>query len=200
MKTLYSRLSAAPAAILRGLACAFVFVVVFAAVHRPGPPADPAPPELTPLRAHAAVVSTAPEQAKPNGEKLYLTRCMSCHQANGQGIPGTFPPIDGSEWVTGDKGRIVRVVLHGLSGEIMVGGAKYNGAMPGWGSFMNDAEVAALITYTRQAWGNDADEVTAAEVKAVRAAHADRKQPWTAAEFEKPQNLGIPGQSSAGSK
>lgn len=200
MQTPVPRPRTLSSALVRAAVCAFVFVGVFAAVHQP----DPAPKvetDVQPVVAHASYdLPEAVRQAKPNGEKLYLTRCMSCHQATGQGVPGTFPPLVDSEWVTGDEGRIVRVILHGLSGEIMVGDKKYNGAMPGWGTFMNDAEVAALVTYVRNAWGNEASEVSAAQVKAVRAAHADRKKAWTAAELEQPANIGIPGQKSGGSK
>lgn len=188
MQTPSSRPRSALRLIARVLLCTFVFAGVFAAIHQPAPPS--ALPD--------ARVASASPQPEPNGEKLYLTRCMSCHQMNGQGVTGTFPPLDGADWVTGDKGRLVRVVLHGLSGEIMVNKTKYNGAMPGWGTFMSDAEVAALTTYVRGAWSNDASKVTADEVKAIRAAYPDRKQPWKAAELEQPENLGVPGQESEG--
>lgn len=121
--------------------------------------------------------------APPDGQQVYMTRCMSCHQVNGQGISGVFPPLDKSDWVTGDKERLIKVVLHGLSGPIDVNGVKYSGAMPPWGTFLKDDETAALLTYIRTSWSNKADKVTPEEVAKVRAATADRKKPWTAAEL-----------------
>lgn len=112
---------------------------------------------------------------------------------NGQGVPGVFPPLDGSEWVTGDKGRLTRVILHGLTGPIEVDGVKYTGAMPPWGGFMSDEEVAALSNFIRNSWSNEAEEeLTVADVAAVRAAHTDRKKPWTEDELAEKANCGIP--------
>lgn len=122
-------------------------------------------------------------QAAPDGEKVYLTRCMSCHQVNGQGMANVFPPLDGSDWVTGSKERLVRVILHGLTGPIEVNGVAFSGAMPPWGSFMTDAEVAAVSTYIRASWTNDADALTEEEVAAIRTATSDRKAPYTAEEL-----------------
>lgn len=140
----------------------------------------------------SGISADAVDQSTPSGEKVYLTRCMSCHQMNGAGVANVFPPLDGSEWSTGDKGRFVRVILHGLTGTIEVKGVQYAGAMPPWGSFMTDEEIAAVGTYVRSSWSNDADELTAAEVAAVRAATADRKGPYTAEELADPANQGIP--------
>jgi mono/diheme cytochrome c family protein len=117
---------------------------------------------------------------------------MACHQANGKGIPGTFPPLDGTEWVRAEKGRLIRIVLHGMMGPATVQGVRYNGAMPPWGTFLNDEEAAAVLTYVRTAWSNRADAVTPQEVAAVRAATKDRKNPWTHAELSRPENAVIP--------
>lgn len=128
-----------------------------------------------------------------DGEKIYVTRCMSCHQMDGTGISGVFPPLIGSEWVEGDKGRLIRLVLHGMMGEIEVNGVKYSGAMPPWKSFLNDEEMAAVLTYIRSAWSNEGAPVTAQEVAAVRAATADRNDSWTVEELSQKANQGIPG-------
>ncbi len=130
--------------------------------------------------------------AAPDGQQLYLSRCMSCHQMNGQGVPGVFPPLVGTDWVTGDKGRLARIVLHGISGEVTVNDQVYSGAMPPWGGFLKDDEIAAILTYIRASWSNEADAVTAEEVARVRAATNARKQPWTAKELAEPANQGIP--------
>lgn len=130
----------------------------------------------------------------PDGKKIYVSRCMSCHQTNGQGISGVFPPLDGTEWVVGDKGRIIRIVLHGMMGETTVQGKVYSGAMPPWGTFLDDAQVAAVVTYIRSSWSNEAAAVTAEEVALVREATKERKTPWTEKELNQEANLGIPGQ------
>lgn len=137
--------------------------------------------------------------ADEDGAEIYMTRCMSCHQMNGRGIAGVFPPLTGTEWVMGDKGRLIRIVLHGLTGEIDVEGETYSGAMPPWKSFLNDEQMAALLTYIRSSWGNEAPEVTVAEVAKVRAATEERREPWTQDELAKAENQGIPGQPAAGS-
>jgi mono/diheme cytochrome c family protein len=128
-----------------------------------------------------------------DGEQIYMSRCMSCHQINGQGIPGVFPPLDGTEWVKSDKGRLIRIVLDGLTGETTVQDVVYSGAMPPWKAFLTDEEIAAVLTYVRNAWSNEAPAVTAQEVAAVRKATADRKESWTEAELEEEENQGIPG-------
>lgn len=132
-----------------------------------------------------------------DGKQVYMTRCVSCHQTNGKGISGVFPPLDGSEWVVDDKGRLVRIILNGLTGEIEVDGTTYSGAMPPWGMHLSDAEVAALSTYIRTSWSNDTTEVTTEEVKKVREAVQDRKNPWTAKELKQEAHSGIPGVEQA---
>lgn len=143
-----------------------------------------------------AVVSTEPTHpiAVEDGAEIYMTRCMSCHQMNGGGVPGVFPPLTETEWVTGDKGRLIRIVLNGMTDQIEVNGETYSGAMPPWGSFLDDEQMAELLTYMRTSWGNDAEEVVPEEVRNVREAVADRSEPWTAEELGEPTNQGIPGE------
>jgi mono/diheme cytochrome c family protein len=135
----------------------------------------------------------APYSQDEDGKQLYMTRCMSCHQMNGQGISGVFPPLAGTEWVVGDKGRLIRIVLGGVAGEITVQDVVYSGAMPPWNTFLNDEQIAAILTYIRSDWGNKAGAVKPEEVAAIRAATADRTQAWTEAELEEEANMGIPG-------
>lgn len=123
--------------------------------------------------------------AQPDGKKIFANTCAACHQANGVGVPEKYPPLAGSEWVTGDEARLVRVVLHGLTGEVEVAGETVSGAMPPWGPSLKDAEIAAVLTYVRSAWGNNASPVSASTVAQVRAATASRETPWTAAELAK---------------
>ncbi len=127
------------------------------------------------------------------GEDVYLTRCMSCHMVDGRGIAGVFPPLIGTEWVSGDKGRLIRVVLDGVSGPMEVQGMTYGGVMPGWKAFLSDEEVAAVLTYIRESFGNEASAVTEEEVSVVRDATKARSKPWTTDELNQAANQGIPG-------
>ena len=117
------------------------------------------------------------------GAQIYTSRCASCHQFNGLGMGQEFPPLANTDWVTGNKGRLIRVVLGGLSGEIEVNNSTYSGAMPPWGDFLDDRQVATLLTYIRSSWGNDASPVSPEEVAAVRVASQNRDQMWTEEEL-----------------
>lgn len=109
----------------------------------------------------------APDSVLAAGTKVYNQYCLVCHQANGSGVPNLYPPLAKSDWVQGDKERIINVVLKGLSGEIQVNGQSYNQVMPAH-NFLSDADIAATLTYVRQSFGNQADAVSAAEVKDLR--------------------------------
>jgi len=112
-----------------------------------------------------------------NGAEVF-TRCAACHQATGQGMPGTYPPLAGSEWLLNNPEVPIRIVLHGLQGAITVKGATFNNAMTPFAEQLSDAEIAAVLTYERSSWGNSASAVTAEQVKAVRAATASQTTPW----------------------
>ena len=145
------------------------------------------------LNSSSYTSEPSPSVVNEDGAEIYMTRCMSCHQMNGRGVPGVFPPLDETDWVNGEKGRLIRVVLDGLMGEIKVGDETYSGAMPPWRSFLDDEQMAALLTYLRSAWSNDASEVTPGEVASVRAATEERRDPWTEAELQEAANTAIPG-------
>ena len=113
--------------------------------------------------------------AQADGAKLYA-QCAGCHQANGQGIPGAFPPLAGhvAEILSKQGGRefLIQVMLWGLQGSTEVKGMKYNGAMPGFNG-LKDEEIAAILNHIATAWGDDKKvqgfkPFTAAEVKALR--------------------------------
>ena len=114
--------------------------------------------------------------------------CVTCHQPTGLGQPGVFPPLADSDWVLGKKDRIIKVSMYGLMGEIEVNGVKYNGAMvpPGMpmGS-LSDQQIADVLTYIRNDWGNSATAVSVEEVAHVRSKIGERgaMQMWTAAEL-----------------
>ena len=115
--------------------------------------------------------------------------CVTCHQPTGQGVPLAFPPLAGSGWVKGDKERLIKISLFGLMGEIEVNGVKYNGAMPAPGTppgSLTDQQIADVLTFIRNSWGNSASAVSALEVQAVRDSLKDRPtmQMWTEAELK----------------
>lgn len=104
--------------------------------------------------------------------------CITCHQADGKGLPiSGFPPLNGTKWVTGSEDRLIKVVLKGLHGPMEVNGTKFPGQVPmtPFEGMMNDEEVAAVLTYVRNAFGNKASAVTPEKVKAVRAASRGQK-------------------------
>lgn len=109
-----------------------------------------------------------------DGKAVYTTRCSSCHQSTGMGLPGAFPPLKDSEWVTGSATVPVNIVLRGLQGEIEVQGSTYNGVMPSFASQLTDDEIAALLTYVRTDFGGLSDASVDAEmVSEVREAKSD---------------------------
>jgi mono/diheme cytochrome c family protein len=144
--------------------------------------------EYTPVASTQAPVPPqgATSGGAGSGEQLYQ-RCVTCHQANGQGLAGAFPPLAGSEYATANKAAVpIQVVLHGLQGPITVKGAQYNGVMPAYGTGieMSDDEVAAVLTYVRTAWGNKASAITAQQVAAERERKRSTSGAMTAAELK----------------
>ncbi len=112
------------------------------------------------------------------GQRLYQTYCQTCHQADGLGRPGVYPPLRGTEWVTGDEGRLIRLVLHGVQGPMTIGGVTYNNLMPPQ-RFLSDDQIAAVLTFVRAEYGGGASAITPEAVAAVRAASTQR-EPWLA--------------------
>jgi mono/diheme cytochrome c family protein len=135
----------------------------------------------------AGAVAKAAVDPIAEGKKLFNANCVACHQTAGQGVPGTFPPLAGSEWVVGSEDRLVRILLHGLSGPVTVKGAQYNNAMPafgqGTGYNWNDEKVSHVLTYIRQAFGNTAAPITPERVTEIRTAVGQRKTPWAESEL-----------------
>ncbi len=113
-----------------------------------------------------------------DGGEIYQGKCVACHQANGEGVPGVFPPLAGSEWVLGNPERLAHIPLHGIQGKLTVKGTAYNGMMPVFGELLTDGEIAAVLTHIRSQWGNKADAVTEATVKKVREATKDKVTPY----------------------
>jgi glucose/arabinose dehydrogenase/mono/diheme cytochrome c family protein len=108
------------------------------------------------------------ERVAVGGEAVYNMYCAGCHQRDGQGAAPRFPPLAGTEWVTGDKQRLIHIILDGWDGPIAVAGYVYDeSAMPKH-HFLSDQDVAEVATYIRQSFGNAADAVTVADVREVR--------------------------------
>jgi mono/diheme cytochrome c family protein len=96
--------------------------------------------------------------AAADGKQLFTANCAACHQASGKGLPGAFPPLDGSEWVTGEPRILANILLHGVTGEMTVGGNVFKGDMPPFQK-LGDAELAAVASYVRSEWSNKASPV-----------------------------------------
>jgi mono/diheme cytochrome c family protein len=116
--------------------------------------------------------------AAADGAQIFASRCASCHQATGVGLPGVFPPLAGSEWVNGDATTVAGILLLGISGPITVKGATFSGMMPAFGASLSDAEIAAVASHVRSSFGNNSPAVTADVVKAERAKLGSRTTPW----------------------
>lgn len=121
-----------------------------------------------------------------DGGQLFALYCSACHGADGAGATGgAFPPLAESPWVGGDPDRAVKIVLHGLHGPVNVAGKTYNLEMPPQGTMLADDQIAAILTYVRSSWGNQAGPVTADLVKSIRTANSGRDKTWTAGELLK---------------
>jgi len=139
---------------------------VAATLDWPGKP-RPAGPEARPL--------TAEEQRRyAAGQQQFAATCAGCHQANGQGLPGVARSLVGSRWALAPAPQVIRIVLHGKEGEML---------MPPIGGSMTDEQVASVLTYVRRSWGNAATAIAPADVQEVRGATAGRKKAWTEAEL-----------------
>ena len=131
-----------------------------------------------------AAAAAGPPDPKVLGKKLFSANCVTCHQANGQGQPGQFPPLAGSEFVLGDaSNRLIAIVLKGLQGPVQVKGQAFNNAMQPWEGQYTDQQLAAILSYVRSDWGNNGPEIPPEAVKAMRDELKSRKDQWTLAEL-----------------
>lgn len=109
------------------------------------------------------------EQRVARGEAVFNRQCVACHMASGQGIPGAFPPLAGSDFLHEYRDKSIAAVVAGLAGPITVNGVQYNGVMPSF-AHLSDADIAAVLSYVFTSWGNTVEPVETAEVAAIRAA------------------------------
>jgi mono/diheme cytochrome c family protein len=129
-----------------------------------------------PASSNIAEVAPAIKQASLlDAEALYSANCAACHQANGQGIPGAFPPLAGSPYVLSENTeRMAAIMVYGLIGPVRVLGVQYNSAMAPLGATLNDEQLAAVGSYVRRSWGNSAPAVGAEVFAQVRAKYGSR--------------------------
>ena len=126
------------------------------------------------------------------GKALFSANCITCHQATGVGVPDQYPPLAGSEVEIGDAtNQLIAIVLKGLQGPVVIEGKPFNNAMQAWEGQYTDSQLAAILTYVRSDWGNNAPPITADMVKQIRGEFKDRKEQWTWPEVQKipPKNL-----------
>ncbi len=116
------------------------------------------------------------------GKRVY-NNCTQCHQPDGSGVVGTFPPLLGSERVAGPPHVLAAILLHGLDGPVEVAGQRFSGQMPAWGQ-LSDQEIAGVLTYIRQSWGHQFEPVPAELVTAVRAATGGKAGSYTDAALD----------------
>ena len=141
-----------------------VFVILSVLALAAGPAlAQKKPPVKAPAKKAVAGVSAA---LLASGKSVYAQNCLTCHMADGLGVDGMNPPLAKTDYVLGDKIRLTKVLLNGLQG-VEIDGEKYHGVMPAQAT-LTDAQIAAVLTYVRNSFGNKASAVTVAEVKAVR--------------------------------
>jgi mono/diheme cytochrome c family protein len=129
--------------------------------------------------AAAAPLTTEQQVRFETGKTFFQAICSTCHQLTGRGLDGLAPPLLDSEWVLGPPEQVIRIVLHGVRGPIVVGGRTHTGDMPAFGA-LEDAQLASILTYVRREWGHTASPIDPGQVKAVREqtkGHADAWSP-----------------------
>jgi nitrite reductase (NO-forming) len=118
------------------------------------------------MAANPQIASISKEIQVERGKKVFLTSCFACHMQNGEGLPNVFPPLAGSDFLKADRERAIKIVLKGLSGPVTVNGKTFNNLMPP--QEFTDEQVADVLTYVMNTWGNDFGHVAITDVKRVR--------------------------------
>ena len=120
------------------------------------------------VRANPKLVGLSKDIQGERGKQVYLGLCYACHQLDGKGLPGAFPPLARSDYLLADRERAIRIVLKGLSGPVTVNGVSLNSAMPPLEGILSDWQIADVLSYVYNAWGNEGAAFKPAEVKAIR--------------------------------
>jgi mono/diheme cytochrome c family protein len=134
------------------------------------------------------------------GKKVFSANCQTCHQANGLGVPGQYPPLAGSEFTTGGSRRPAMIVMKGLQGPVTVKGQKFGAAvMQPWDKTLTDQKIADVLTYERSDWGNNASAVTAEQIAALRKELANHPESYAEPDIlAVPASEDLPGGAPAG--
>jgi len=120
------------------------------------------------IAANPQIASITREIQYERGKQVFLSTCFACHLATGEGLPNVFPPLAGSDFLAADSDRAIRVVTRGLTGPVTVNGNNFNNVMPPH-TTLTDDQVADVLTYVKNTWGNDLGTVTVEDVRRVRA-------------------------------
>jgi len=120
------------------------------------------------IKSNPAIAGLTKEMQVEKGRQVYMGLCFACHQPDGKGLPNIFPPLAGSDFLQADHERAIRIVLKGLSGPVIVNGATINSAMPPQEAVLTDTQIADVLTFVLNSWGNKGDAVTTDQVKAAR--------------------------------
>lgn len=117
------------------------------------------------------VPTTKKTMSKPMvaGQMVYLQFCIACHMENGEGVPSLYPTLVNTDWVLGDKNRLIGTVIHGIEGSIKVNGEDYNNIMAKL-DYLQDKQIAEVLTYVRTNFGNNGTAITEIDVRAARSA------------------------------
>jgi mono/diheme cytochrome c family protein len=129
------------------------------------------------------------------GKRIFSANCQTCHQANGLGVPGQYPPLAGSEFTNGGSKRMAMIVMKGLHGPVTVKGQQFGTAvMQPWDKTLTDKQISEVMTYERSAWGNKASAVVPEQIAAFRKELASHPESFTAPEIEAiPADAELPG-------
>ncbi|MBP6864680.1 MAG: nitrite reductase, copper-containing [Candidatus Didemnitutus sp.] len=120
------------------------------------------------LKSNPTLTGLTKEAQMERGKQVYMGLCFACHLPDGKGLPAVFPPLAQSDYMLADRNRATRIVLKGLTGPVTVNGATYNSAMPPQEAALSDQQVADVLTYVFNSWGNQGDAFTADQVKTIR--------------------------------
>jgi mono/diheme cytochrome c family protein len=137
---------------------------------------------------------------RDRGKKIFSANCQTCHQANGLGVPGQYPPLAGSEFTTGGSRRPAMIVMKGLQGPVTVKGQKFGSAvMQPWDKTLTDQKIADVLTYERSEWGNSASPVTSEQIAALRKELANHPESFIEPDIlAVPADAELPGGAPAG--
>ncbi len=122
------------------------------------------------IKSNPTIAGLTKEMQVEKGKQVYMGLCFACHQPDGKGLPGAFPPLAGSDFLQADRERAVRIVLKGLTGPVTVNGQTLNSVMPPQEAVLTDAQIADVLTFVYNTWGNRGEAFSTAQVKAIRGA------------------------------